>query len=248
MQGLARTLACFLACAAANWSQAATVADDWPERFTASYMLHNNGLRVAAMERSFETADDGIRVFRSETRTVGLLSLLNDGAVIEQTRWRDVEGRITPLLYEYDRTGDDKARSVTVRFDAKKDRISNTVDEETWHMALEPQTFDKLLYQVALMRDLAAGQREFNYRIADGGRIKIYHIVTDGEDIVETPLGRLQALKLRRVREDSSRETIFWCVPALRYLPVRVEIEEKNGSVTTAVLKSYTGLPALPSP
>ena len=94
------------------------------------------------------------------------------------------------------------------------------------------------------MSDLADEKTAFNYRIADGGKLKSYDIRIVDKEIVTTPLGKIEAIKLIRYREgENKRQTTLWCAPQLNYLPVKLEHTEKGGSVFTALLRRLKGIP-----
>ena len=213
-----------------------------PGPFKASYALISKGLRIGVMERELMIEDDGVHAFRSESKASGLVRLFRKDHIVELTRWIEEGPRFKPVNYEYQRSGGDKEKSVSVYFDQESNKIKTTVNDQSWHMDLEPETLDKLLYQVVLMRDLAAGERVLEYHIADGGKVKVYRLVTIGNEQVDTPLGQFDAIKLRREKKDSKREAILWCAPTLNYLPVKVDYREKDGELTTAVLNSLTGI------
>jgi len=56
-----------------------------------------------------------------------------------------------------------------------------------------------------------------------------------GREMVPTPLGHFETLKVQRLGDQ--RETTLWCAPALHYLPVRIE-QENRGSRVRLNLKS----------
>ena len=115
--------------------------------------------------------------------------------------------------------------------------------KKPWQLKIEQNTLDKLVYQLALMSDLADNKTLLNYRIADGGKLKDYKIKILDEEIITTPLGRINTIKLTRERVRSKgRETTLWCAPALNYLPVKLEHTEKGGSIFTAVLRRLKGI------
>lgn len=43
-----------------------------------------------------------------------------------------------------------------------------------------------------------------------------------GTETVKTPIGRFEAIKLRRVRENSTRNTLIWIAPSLNYSVVKM--------------------------
>ena len=138
----------------------------------------------------------------------------------------------------YERTGG-KPRRVSIRFDWTKGVAYNTSRGETWTLEVKPGTLDKLLYFLALMRDLADGSNNLEYTFTDGGKVKTYHLEVLGHETLDTPLGSLDTVKVRH--ESNERETTLWCAPALHYLPVRVEHLEK-GQVVSMQISSVDGL------
>ena len=221
---------------------AEATAPPWPPRFTAEYNVYNRGVKVAEMRRGMQATSDGNFVFRSDTHTTGLFSLLRKDRIAEESTWHVADGSIRSLAYTYTRSGGSKNRNVAVRFDWDARRITNTINGDSWLMPAVPQVVDKLLYQFALMTDLRSGGKDLNYTVADGGKIKIYEIEPLGEESVKTPLGRLQSMKFRHQKLGDDRITTLWCAPRFQYLPVQVEYQEKDGSKVLVVLQSVTGL------
>ena len=210
--------------------------------FKAKYALYIKGLKVAEMQRRFTRSGDGEYRYRSKTETTGLFSLFRDDKITEESRGRLGTDSAQPLHYQYTQTGSHKQRHVSIRFDWDKKEVINLVNGSTWKMKLEPGVVDKLLYQFIIMRDLSAGKRHLSYVIADGGKTKTYRFDAQGQEVIQTPLGKMLTLKLRRHKPNSRRETTLWCAPALHYLPVKVKNVEKDDKITVAIIQSLKGL------
>jgi hypothetical protein len=217
-------------------------ATELPQAFEAHYSLYRAGAKVAKMLRVFTRLANGQYRYRSETRTTGLFAVFRKDHVIEQSNWSFQNGALRPLEYSYEHSGGKKDRNVAVTFDWESQRITNTVNGQSWRMPAEPNVMDKLLYQLAIMHDLKAGRSQLAYTIADGGKIKTYNFELLGEEMISTPLGELNTIKVSRQRPDSPRETVFWCAEELHFLPVRVENIETDGGKTTVIIDSVTGL------
>lgn len=213
-----------------------------PASFQAEFLLYTKGMKVARMEREYSQSPDGEYLYRSETQTTGLISLFRNDLILEETKWMLEGGILKPVHYSYSHTRTKKERQVTIDFNWKKGQITNSINGESWNMPVEPGTLDKLLYQLAIMRDLKEGKSPISYTIADGGKIKTYNFELLGEEMLETPLGELHTLKLSRNKPNSRRETTLWCALELDYLPVRVENIESDGRKTIAVIHSYKGV------
>lgn len=215
----------------------------FPTPFKAEYNLYSKGLEVAHIERVLKPQADGTYVYESHSHTVGMLALFRDDRITERSHWRLTDSGFRPLEYIYHHRGSKKNRNVNIKFDWNKAKVRMQVDDDHWQMDLEPDTLDKMLYQLAIMRDLKIGFDTVTYRIADGGKMKTYDFETFGLETIKTPYGDFETLKVERFRDDRERETILWCAQALDYLPVKVVNIEPDGLKTTALLKSYTSLP-----
>ena len=212
-----------------------------PERFTASYVLSAQGLDIGKTRWTLQPDGDGRFAYHSRSETIGLARLLRDETVEERSVWRFGDGgAVQPLRYTYSRTGR-REREVEVDFDWQQGRVFNTLNGHTWSMPLEAGMLDKLVYLLALMNDLAHDVRETRYAVADGGKVKTYLMSVVDRERVDTVLGSLDAVVVRRTREDEERVTLIWCAPALGYLPVLVEHREK-GEQVRLTLQQLDGL------
>lgn len=220
----------------------ANATEVFPVPFEADYSLHSMGNKIAKMKRRFTHLNNGEYLYHSETNTTGLLSLFRKDHILERSTWHIDDNRIRPLLYNYEHTGGKKDRSVTIQFDWESNQIINSINGSSWQMPLQPDIMDKLLYQLAIMHDLVQGKKAIKYVIADGGKIKLYNFNLLGEELIETPLGELETLKLERHKPNSRRKTTLWCARELGYLPVKVVNIEKDGRKTTAIIESVTGM------
>lgn len=234
----------YLGATSINLLASLTALAEIPQPFSVSYSLHTNGLKVGESVRALEKDKNGRYVFRSESRSSGILTLFLNDHVIEKSTWSLSGEDIHPLRYIYRQSGS-KNSVQTVRFDWRTKAIDNREDNKTWRLRLTPNLFDKLLYQIAIMRDLAAGKRALAYQIVDGGEIKDYRFAYLGKEVVDTPLGKIRAVRLERRQGKSKRSTTFWCAIRGRYLPVRVDTTSRNGRRITALIERVTGIPAL---
>jgi Protein of unknown function (DUF3108) len=207
--------------------------------YHATYKLVVGPLTVGEMERSFELQVDGAYRFVSKLQTTGLASIINRDELFESSSGIFQAGAYYPTHYTYVRKSRKKPRNIRMRFDRANASIETIVNGDALSVPLNGNPLDKLVYQAALMHDLRLGETNFEYRIADRGREKVYQPVVTEEVPVETKLGRFNTVKLVRQRAKDKRRTIFWCAPTLGYLPVRVAYREKDGKETIAVLTEY---------
>ncbi|OUR72181.1 isoprenoid biosynthesis protein [Methylophaga sp. 41_12_T18] len=220
------------------WLSAQEIPD-----FSANYLVKLNNIQAGELKRSLVTHSDGNRQFTSITKAKGVFAFFKPDVVEETSIWQSIDNQVQPQFYSFERTGGKKDKFMALNFDWQADRLHIDDGKQPWQLKLEHGTLDKLVYQIALMSDLKTNKQQFNYRIADGGKLKTYDIRIITEEVIKTPLGKINTVKLIRYRSNNNkRQTTLWCAPALNYLPVKLEHTEKGGSVFTALLRKLDGI------
>ncbi len=201
------------------------------EPFVARFSLTTQGTKIGQTEWSVRAVASDVFVYESRTVAAGIFGLVSDDEIVERSHWQLDQGTLQPLRYSYRRSGGDNERNVEVSFDWEKQQAENTVRGHSWRMPVPAGTLDKLSYVLVLMEDLAAEKTELRYQIADGGRLKTYELRIEGEERIDTALGSMDTIIVRRLRNSEQRETLLWCSKSLNYLPVMIEHREKDGTV-----------------
>lgn len=230
------------ALAAATLLLACSSVQALPQAFSARYEVTHSGLTLGEARIEYRQTTPEHYRYSSHTRPLGIAALLLRSEIKEVSEGRIVDGGFRPDRYEYDRIGR-KAREVDLAFDWDRMRVINTISGDPWKMAIPDDTLDRMVSQLQLMHDLATKEQDLVYPIADGGRIKHYTLQITGREVVSTPQGQFDALKIIRLTDNDRRSTTFWCAPALDYLPVRVDHREK-GDNFTMTLRDVRGFTA----
>jgi len=206
--------------------------------YSADYVLKKGGMTIAEGHFTLSHDSNGTFTYQTDSTTAGVISWFSSDRVIERTVWKLAGTEIVPDHYSYDHSGSGQRR-VTVEFDRSDDRIVTTVNDSPWYMQLVDGVQDKLSVQLSLQLDIMQGKRDqFEYPVADGGTLKQYRFIYEGEERVTTPLGSFDTLRVKR--EGDKRGTTLWFAPELNYTPVRLE-QKKKGAVL--LIKSLNGLP-----
>ena len=212
-----------------------------PPFFEVNYKLYSDGTRIGLMERKFFKNQDNSYVFRSESKTTGLISLFRKDHITEVSNWNFIDSNFFPLNYTYQHTGNKKNRDVEINFNWNSEVIVNRVNDSVWKMKTEDGVLDKLLYQLIIMVDLKSGKIPNKYIIADGGKIKEYRFEKIKEEVIETAIGSFNTTKLARYKKNK-QETFLWCAHELNFLPIKVITKEKGGRISKAIIKSLVGI------
>ena len=233
----------YIYCAFLSLAVNVTVAaEEEPPFFMATYKLFSSGLEIAQMERRLQKQGEEGYIYSSITHTVGIVAMLHKDHIVEESQWNLVDNLIRPLNYTYIRSGGKKNRRINIDFDWDNKIINNVVNERYRQMPLQTGILDKLLYQYALMRDLMNHQAEIAYEVTDGRKMKKYDFAIMEEEFVKTPLGPLQTVKLQKVKHDDKSKLIIWAASSLKFLPVKVESTDDDGTTTTAIIQTLTWL------
>lgn len=223
------------ACAAAEDASAQRGAPLEP--FHAEYAVEVKGLTVGRMRRTLARDGEGM-VYRSEVTATGLAALLWHHDETEVSHWRRAgDGTLQPLRYRYRRDGRGKEKQVAIDFDWSAGTMEVRVNERHERLPARAPLYDRLLYELALMRDLAREAPRLRYRVADGGKLKVYELERDGAERVVTPAGVFDTVRLVRHKPGSRRRTTVWCAPRLGFLPVRVDHVDGKGTRIRAILR-----------
>ncbi|TPW16751.1 MAG: isoprenoid biosynthesis protein [Halothiobacillaceae bacterium] len=195
--------------------------------FSASYVLKKRGFTIGRVERELNIGDNGLFIFTSVSRPAGIASLFLSDVIAEQSQWLKQDDNLQPQHYSYQRSGGALERHVELRFNWSTRMVTNVINKNPWKMAVPVDVKDKLLYQLSIMFDLAAGKQELNYTVADGGRLKTYQFARLPAETLMTALGELKTVKIARHLHDKT--VTIWCASDLHYLPVQIEQNDEEG-------------------
>lgn len=186
--------------------------------YQATYTASLNGLPVTVTS-ALETTEKGYRISTSATNLLGQLQEREDFHLADE--------RIVVDEYRHRRAllGNQRLEHLVV--DLGQGVAHYQRDDDTREIPVTPGLLGPMSYQVQMRRDLAAGGSAFDYQVLHRGKVKQYHFQTEGTESVILPKGAVEAIRIRRVRDDNDRETIVWIAPQLDYQLVKLrQIEE----------------------
>ncbi|MFT7685621.1 MAG: hypothetical protein ACI9FB_000964 [Candidatus Azotimanducaceae bacterium] len=203
--------------------------DTGPSLYRAVYKADYKGLPVNAKGiRELSRDENGLY-----TLTSSASSFL--GSINESSVFNIIDEKIKPIEYQYHRSGIGKKRDAILNFNWEEMKVLNNVQSKPWQMAITDASLDKLIYQLQMREDLRATKASeeawplLQYEIADGGKLKRYEFEVVGTEVIDTPLGEIDTVKVMRVKHRKNRETAFWLAPKYEFLLVRLQQLEGNG-------------------
>lgn len=194
-----------------------------PQPFRADYKAQFNDITVTAT-RSLTPLEGGEQLFSFKAET-WLATLLESS----QFRWDD-ENTLVPQQYHYQRSVFGKKRKAILDFNWQEMTVVNNVQEHSWSMSIPLMVQDKLSYQLQLRSDLLNNKPSLKYHIADGGHLKTYLFEAMGEEILNTPVGPLHTIKIKKVNAKGKRRTTYiWMAKNWDFLLVKLKQTERDG-------------------
>lgn len=200
--------------------------------FKATYVAKFNGMPVEA-QRELVKVGNGYRLSTSANNVLGQMSESELFSI-------DAKGVIQLDQYHSQQSFFGIAKAEDLVIDATKGTARYTRKDKQRDIALAPGYLGPVSYQLQLARDLAAKAPAYHYQVINRGKVKDYRFEAIGEEVVETAIGPIRTLKLRRVRDNQERETLFWMAPEWNYLLIKLWQREEDGQSYELTLSTAT--------
>lgn len=195
--------------------------------FSATYDLYRNGNRLGTTTIELSREESGTWVYELSSKAEkGFIGLVGAGYE-ESTRWLSAGERLVPLTFRREQHVAFSDRSYEAHFDWTADRAWGRARDREWQVEdLEDDTLDRLLVNLALVRDLRCGRDELVYRVLEKGETDTWRFHRKGESRVATPDGEYLAVRIAKHHDSPHRESLTWHAPALDWMAVRIEHQD----------------------
>jgi len=207
---------------AAALLMARTVSADELKPFEATYNWIWNGMAVASTTVKLEKNADDTWTYtsRSEPRGIGKLMPQRPRTV---SVLRVTPQGVQPLSYQGDDGTSSNKRTIDVKYDWQKHRLTGVYEQTPVDLPLTPDVQDDSSVQVALMASLLRGQTPDHFSVLDKNSVREYRYAREGEETVKTPFGDVKAVIYSSRRANSPRVNRYWCAPERGFIPLRVQ-------------------------
>jgi len=217
-----------------------------PTPFIASYDLHRGRLKIGGAVYAFEHTGDNNYSISGSAILSGLLILFPNVTASVQSHWSYIKGRIQPDRYQQSSSAAFVSKKMTSKFDWHKQLATVTHNQVVRKVPIEPGDLDQSLVPLAVMLDLKKGKLKTEYRYVDRRRIKKYSFKKIGQEQIKTSLGYFDAIIVETIQKSKKknkikRRSVFWAVPKLDYLPVRVSYKSGDSPEVVMSLTKLRG-------
>jgi hypothetical protein len=201
--------------------------------FTASYHFNvDNKLSGSATRTLEKTGSNEWQYIFSATAPLS--------ATTETSRFSFDGKTVTPLAYDQKLKVFMIKKQASISFNWKTMKATGRRDARSVEYAIKPGMLDALNMEVQIRNDLKeTGKLGGPYTLASPKDASPLSFVINGEEMLDTPMGKIKTLKVSRVHGDAKRHTTFWLAEDLDYLPAKV-LQNDSGAVYIIELTSYT--------
>jgi hypothetical protein len=204
--------------------------------FHVNYEAHYGNLEADAERALAFEGDSGQWHFSSMMR----LQLLGTTVVeIEESsgfQWQD--NLPVPARYNFEQRGLGR-RSRHLEFSAGQ-QVQFAVNDERGTLTLNEPAYDDLNSFLVLREQLRQGRTDISFAVVDRNELKPYRYQVVGEETLQTPAGRYQALHVSRIREAGARTTDMWLATQHDYLLLKLVQDEPDGDTIVLELEDGT--------
>jgi len=199
-----------------------------PVPYSANYSVNRAGDPDGSMQVVLERNGEDRFSYRMDTRMKwGIFT-----AYIQQQsdfRWRD--GVVLPGSFKLTHKVSLYNRRDSIEFDWQSMQATGTRKKEDFAVALIPGMQDKLSVYLLLAGSLCRGQYSIDAAVLSGPVPKSYQYQFQAIEPLDTVLGRVQAIHIRRAVAGDEKQTDLWHAEETHFLPVKM-IYRDDGIIT----------------
>lgn len=190
----------------------------------------NDGFRLGEVQHSLDITDNQY-IVQSYTRTSGIARWFKSFN-LNQTSTGTVSGQgLKPDNFAEAKINSGDLQTLTAVFDWENHQVMFSSGESA---TLPDGTQDALsiLYQLALSK---LNAEIIPVNISTGKKLDSFRLEIATKKIISTPIGDLNTVQLRRIREPGQAGLIIWLATEYRLLPVKIQYLEPDGTISATI-------------
>jgi len=196
---------------------------------------------IGSTRVSFNIESNGTYSINSTTEAKGLVSLFFN-PLIQKSEGAVAAHGLKPNFYSYE-YGKTKKQTASFAWSDGLVLLHTNKADKTEKLPAGTQDLLSFMYQFMFKPPLD----NMEISIANGKTVRTYTYSFEGEEIINTKLGKLKTLHILKAGNEEEK-TEIWLGIDYQYLPVKIRKTEKNAeTIEQTVTKISTELPQLPA-
>lgn len=221
-----------LVCLMAALMHTQTFADDCgsaPIPYKANYALTRNDKPAGSMQMVLERNSADTFSYRMDTRAKwGVFR----SYIHQQSAFTWKNGMLRPDRFRLTQQVSFYKRAESVDFDWETMRATGTKKRADFKLEIQPGMQDKLTIYLLLARALCDGEKSIDAEVVSGPVLKPYRYRLQAMESLDTKLGRLSTIHLRRGGPNSEKQTDLWHAAEVHFLPVKLVYRNRDKVIT----------------
>ncbi|MEM0911790.1 MAG: DUF3108 domain-containing protein, partial [Pseudomonadota bacterium] len=196
--------------------------------YRANYNVMRNGtVRGSATKHLLKSVSDSM-IEISYSSDARYLIFSDKRTELSQFSFSD--GRLQSTYYRFTREGTGKERDQQLMFNQQDKTVSNGNNEVKINAgSFKQDLLDPLNYQLLMQIALKKGNDFPQYNVVNKyGDIRSYTFEILGEEEIDLPMGRFNAIKLLRKSNSKKRYTHIWMIPSLNHVLGKLQLIEEG--------------------
>lgn len=196
-----------------------------PVPYKAVYSVNRAGDPDGSMTvKLVRKAPDSYR-YNMETRLKwGIFTAYID----EQSDFTFRDGVVLPVSFELSKRVSLYKRREVVEFDWLNMKAAGEKKSDDFELEIAPGMQDKLTVYLLLAESLCRGEYDIDADVVSGPELKSYDYRFQAAESIDTVLGRLEAIHIRRGGPDDEKQTDLWHAVQTDFLPVKMVYRDGN--------------------
>ncbi|MEM7422060.1 MAG: DUF3108 domain-containing protein, partial [Pseudomonadota bacterium] len=219
------------------WANEASILNEsnLPPEFEASYDIYKGSMRVGKMQVSLKKTQDEV-IYQSSTKPVGMAALfLGNQTITDRSTLKLIDDRYHAVEFIHDMPDSDKNRNEYYLFDWENKTASVKYKDRNNELTIPEHTFDNYSAQLLLMRAPKDENATNTFSVISKGRLKEYIYQLEGNEAIDTKVGKFDANKFVRRKDNDKKTTYYgWYAEKLNYIPVKLDKYE-NGKLDVSM-------------
>ena len=209
-------------------AEIATPAYPLPKHAELTFTVYKGtGFAVGEARHRLDIDQNGHYTLQVGMNTTGLARIFKTFEMSQQSRGTVGANGLRPDEFDEIRTTSAGKQNLSASFDWQSRLLSFSSGNST---PLSDQTQDILsfLYQFSQMR---LDQAELPMQVSNGKKLERYRVEVGSEEEIDTPMGKLRALPLRKIHAPGEEGLEIWLGLEYRLLPVQIRQIDRNGEI-----------------
>ncbi len=200
-------------------------------QLTFSVQYGSGGFKVGEIKHVLKNSGERYTL-HADTKTTGLASIFKNYYLKQTSTGLVTKFGLQPQHYQEDKVDDKGMQTSTARFDWDNNKI-HFANGTTRPLLEQSQDILSLSYQLSQM---PLSLENFPIAFSNGRSIKQYFIAVGEETVINTTMGELRTIPLRKIQSPNEDGLLIWLALEYRLLPVKIQYLDKSGEVTASMV------------